>query len=85
MMLFLGGSFHDRDNPYSNKQASHGKPIVWMTLACSQKEGRQQNSSRRELRATGDDVVMMMMMMTIFYGGIGTKCTENQTIATRNR
>jgi hypothetical protein len=31
-------------NPHSNK-ASHGKPTAWMTLVCSQKDGRQQSSS----------------------------------------
>jgi hypothetical protein len=49
--MFLGGSYHDRDNPHRN-QASHGKSIVWKTSECSQKEGRQQRSDRRR---SGDD------------------------------
>jgi hypothetical protein len=52
--MFLSGSYHDRDNPQQRK-ASHGKPIVWMTIVCSRKEGRQQSSSRKGLRSSGND------------------------------
>jgi hypothetical protein len=76
--MFLGGDYHDRDNPQQSR-ASHGKAIVWMTLVCNQNEGRQpQSSSTRGLGTSMDDLMVMMMMMIIFYGGIGTKCTEHQ-------
>jgi hypothetical protein len=53
--MFLGGSYHDRDNP-QRLRSSHGKPTVLMTLVCTRNEGRQQSSSRRRgLRTTGDD------------------------------
>jgi hypothetical protein len=52
--MFLGGSYHDRDNPHSN-QASHGESIVWKTSEYSQKKCRQQSSSRRGLQSSGDD------------------------------
>jgi hypothetical protein len=77
--MFLGGSYHDRDNPHSNK-ASHGKSVVWKILVCSQTEGRQRSGSRRGLRT----LVNLMMMTMIFYGGTGTKCTAVK-IVTRNR
>jgi hypothetical protein len=84
--MFLGGSYHDRDNPHNN-EAPHGKTMVWMTLVCSQNEGRQQSSSRsRGLRTLDDLMMMMMMMRTIFYGGTCTDCTgSNGWTATRRR
>jgi hypothetical protein len=58
---------------------SHGQLIVFITLVCSQKEGTP------DRRAVAGDTLelpwmktMKMMLMTIFYGGIGTKCTESQ-------
>jgi hypothetical protein len=75
--MFLGGSYHDRDNPHM-WGVSHGQLIVFMTIVCNQKEGRQQSSSRRGLRTSVEEEVMIMMMMNNFYGGIGTKPTENQ-------
>jgi hypothetical protein len=75
--MFLGGSYHDRDNPHK-WGVSHGQLIVFITLVCSQKEGRQQSSSSRGgLRTSIADDEMRMMMMTIFYTGIGTKPTGN--------
>jgi hypothetical protein len=77
--MFLGGSYHDRDNPHK-WGVSHGQLIVFIrTLVCIQKDGRQRSSSSRRLRTSvlADDEMMMMKMM-IFYGGTGTKCTENQ-------
>jgi hypothetical protein len=81
--MFLGGSYHDRYNPHM-WGVSHGQLIVFITLVCSQKEGRQKSSSSRGLRTSMDDLMIKMMMMTIFYRGTGTKCTENQ-IVTRNK
>jgi hypothetical protein len=59
---------------------SHGQLIVFITLVCSQKEGRQGSSSSRGLRTSVADEMMMMMMMkkNIFYRGTGTKCTANK-------
>jgi hypothetical protein len=81
--MFLGGSYHDRDNPHMWWGVSHGQLIVFIrTLVCNQKDGRQRSSSSRGLRTSVDEMMMMMMrmmmIMTIFYGGPGTKCTENQ-------
>jgi hypothetical protein len=73
--MFLGGSYHDRDNPHM-WGVSHGQLIVFIrTLVCNQKDGRQRSSSSRGLQTSMDDLMMMMMMMTIFYRGIGTKPT----------
>jgi hypothetical protein len=81
--MFLGGSYHDRDNPHM-WGVSHGQLIVFITLGCTQKDGRQQSSSRRGPRTSvADDEMMMrmtMMMINFFYGGIGTKCTEHQIV-----
>jgi hypothetical protein len=87
--MFLGGSYHDRDNPHM-WGVSHDQFIVFITLGCNQKEGRQQ-SSRGLRTSVADDAAMrmkMMMMkmtttMTIFYRGIGTKCTESQNSNTK--
>jgi hypothetical protein len=81
-MFLVGGSYHDRDNPHK-WGVSHGQLIVFITIVCNQKEGRQQSSSRRGLRTSMDD--LMMMMMTIFYGGTGTKCTGTPKLVTRKR
>jgi hypothetical protein len=83
--MFLGGSYHDRDNPHSNKASHDGKPVVWMILVWNRKEGGDSRAATGGLRTrTGDDLTrMMMMMMMIFYGGTGTKCTEHK-IVTRN-
>jgi hypothetical protein len=85
VMMLLGGSYHDRDNPPSTR-ASHGKTIVLMPLVSTrQTDGRQQSGSSRGVRTSvvvGDE--MRMRTMTIFYRGTGTKCTE-QKIATRNK
>jgi hypothetical protein len=74
--MFLGGSYHDRDNPHK-WGVSHGQLILFIRLVCIQKEGRQPSSRRRGLRTSALDETMMrtMMMMTIFYRGIGTKPT----------
>jgi hypothetical protein len=78
--MFLGGSYHDRDNPHM-WGVSQGQFIVFITIGCNQKEGRQQSSSRRGLRTSMETIMMMMMTtMTIFYRGTGTKCTENQIL-----
>jgi hypothetical protein len=83
--MFLGGSYHDRDNPHSNK-ASHGKPAVWMTLVCNLKDGGDSRAAAGRLRTTGDDLTRMWMMTMIFYGGTGTDCTEtNGWTAMRRR
>jgi hypothetical protein len=71
--MFLGGSYHDRDNPHM-WGVSHGQLITFITLVCSQKEGRQQSSSRKGDRTSvADDemrmMMMMMMILIIFYGG----------------
>jgi hypothetical protein len=79
-MMFLGGSYHDRDNPANSVEPHHGKLIVWMTLVCNWKDGDSGRAAAGGLRTTGDDLMMMMMMMNIFYGGPGTKCTENQIV-----
>jgi hypothetical protein len=79
--MFLGGSYHDRDNPSTSKPHD-GKALVWMTLVCNQMDGRDSSAAAGGLQITGDDLMMMMMRM-IFYGGTGTKCTENK-IVTRN-
>jgi hypothetical protein len=84
--MYLGGDYHDRDNPHK-WGVSQGQFIVFITLVCNQKEGRQQSSSRRGLQtsvAEDDYLMMMMMMMMIFYRGTGTKCTEHKIIVTRN-
>jgi hypothetical protein len=78
--MSLGGSYHNRDNPANSVEPHHGKLIVWMTLlVCNWKDGDSGRAAAGGLRTTGDDL-MMMMMMTIFYGGLGTKCTENQIV-----
>jgi hypothetical protein len=81
--MFLGGSYHDRDNPHM-WGVSHGQLIVFITIVCNQKEGRQQSSSRRGLRTSVAEDDEMMMMMTNFYRGTGTKCTAEQNLVTRN-
>jgi hypothetical protein len=87
--MFLGGSYHDRDNPHM-WGVSHGQLIVFIrTLVCIQKDGRQRSSSSRgRLRRTSVDemtmLMMMMMTMTISYRGTGTKCTADQNLVTRN-
>jgi hypothetical protein len=83
--MFLGGSYHDRDNPHK-WGVSHGQLIAFITLVCSQKEGTDSRGA-----AAGDTFelpwmkMMKMMLMTIFYAGIGTKCTEHQIIVKRNK
>jgi hypothetical protein len=80
--MFLGGSYHDRDNPANSVEPHHGKLIVWMVaLVCNWKNGDNGRAAAGGLRTTvrDDDLMMrMMMMQNIFYGGIGTKCTANK-------
>jgi hypothetical protein len=78
--MFIGGSYHDRDNPHM-WGVSHGQLIVFITIVCNQKEGRQQSSSRKvDQTSVADDEMrtMIKMMKIFFYRGTGTKCTENQ-------
>jgi hypothetical protein len=72
--MFLGGSYHDRDNP-QQRRASHGKPVVWMILVCNRKDGGDRRAAAEGLRTLDDLMMMRMMMMTIFYGGTGTDFT----------
>jgi hypothetical protein len=79
--MFLGGSYHDRDNPHK-WGVSHDQLITFITLVCSQKEGTDSRGA-----AAGDTfklpwmtMMRMKMMMTtmVFYGGTGTKCTGDK-------
>jgi hypothetical protein len=71
--MFLGGDYHDRDNPratqLSNKTSSMDS---WMQ---SERDGST-SSSRDD--SSKFRWMMTMMMMMIFYGGISTNCTEFQ-------
>jgi hypothetical protein len=79
VMMFLGGSYHHRDNPPANSVEPHdGKTMLLMTLVRIQKEGDSRAAAARLRTRTGDDLTMMRM--NIFYGGTGTKCTENKIL-----
>jgi hypothetical protein len=63
---------------------SHGKPLVLMTIVSCKKEGTDSRAAAGDTFKLPWMMMMTMKKMMIFYGGIGTKCTEHQ-IVTQNK
>jgi hypothetical protein len=79
--MFLGGSYHDRDNPHNDKTNRVKPPSDRTSSSASgmQLPGEVSDSSSSNSSKFRQAMRMRMrMMMKVFYRGISTKCTEHQ-------